>query len=79
VGAKNLPLDRIVEDIWYKDSAASFFVQAADFCAFSLLRFESPTPNVRRHGLQDAFRILDRALVKRAFAGDPKRLGIIRP
>jgi hypothetical protein len=32
---KNIPIDRIIEDISYRDSARSLFIQAADF---SLMR-----------------------------------------
>ena len=52
---KNKPVDRIVEDIVYRDSKHSTFIQLADFCAFSLLRFESPTPRMVAAGLDVAF------------------------
>jgi uncharacterized protein DUF3800 len=78
VVAKNKPVDRIVEDIVYRDSKHSTFIQLADFCAFSLLRFESPTPKIVAAGLDTAFRRLDAILVKQAFTKDPKGLGIIR-
>lgn len=72
------PLDRIIEDVVYRDSKKSLFIQAADFCAFSLLRFESPTPKIEKLGLADSFLALDHVLEKRAFGGDPRKLGIIR-
>jgi hypothetical protein len=77
-GVLQKPLDRIVEDPVYRHSDRSYFIQAADFCAFSLLRMESPTPAIIRHGLQDAFLDLGPALERRAFAQDPRKLGIIR-
>lgn len=77
-GTLNRPLDRIIEDLVYRKSDRSLFIQAADFCAFSLLRMETPTPAIRRHGLEDAFMILEPVLVKQAFGKDPRRLGIIR-
>lgn len=70
--------DRIVEDLVYRKSERSLFIQAADFCAFSLLRMEAPTPATIGHGLQDAFMLLEPVLVKVAYATDPRRLGIIR-
>lgn len=76
--AKNKPVDRIVEDIVYRDSKHSTFIQLADFCAFSLLRFESPTPRTVAAGLDVAFKRLDPIIVKHAFTKDPKGLGIIR-
>lgn len=76
--SKNKPLDRIVEDIVYRDSKHSTFIQLADLCAFSLLRFERPTPKIVAAGLDAAFRRLDPVVVKHAFTKDPKGLGIIR-
>lgn len=76
--SKNIPVQRIVEDIVYKDSSKSYFIQAADFCAFSLLRNEKPSPRMIQAGLVDSFHILDRVLVKRAFGADHRKLGIIR-
>lgn len=77
-GVLHRPLDRIIEDPVYRKSERSYFIQAADFCAFSLLRMEAPTDAIRRHGLQDAFMELRPVLERRAFAGDPRKLGIIR-
>lgn len=77
-GRLERPLDRIVEDLVYRKSDRSLFIQAADFCAFSLLRFESPTPKIERLGLAEAFLTLDRVLEKRAFGADPRKLGIVR-
>jgi hypothetical protein len=77
-GVVHCPLDRIVEDLVYRKSERSLFIQAADFCAFSLLRMESPTPAMLKRGLQDAFLLLKPALERRAYAKDPRKLGIIR-
>lgn len=77
-GVLDRPLDRIVEDLVYRKSERSLFIQAADFCAYSLLRFEGPTPRIERMGLQDSFMLLERVLEKRAFGADPRKLGIIR-
>lgn len=74
----NKPLERVVEDIVYRDSKHSAFIQLADFVAFSLLRFESPTPRLAAVGLDKAFLILYPVVVKQAFRRDPKGLGIIR-
>lgn len=77
-GVLSRPIDRIIEDLVYRKSERSLFIQAADFCAFSLLRMENPTPSIIQRGLQNAFLILDPVLVKQAYGGDPRRLGIIR-
>lgn len=75
---KNIPTDKIIEDLIYRDSKRSLFVQAADFCAFALLRSELPTPASSRLGLDGAFLSLEPILVKVAYRTDPKGLGIIR-
>ena len=76
--SKNIPATNVVEDIVYRDSRRSLFIQAADFCAFSLLRFENPTMKAKTMGFDQSFLRLDGALFKRAFAADPRKLGIIR-
>lgn len=77
-GVLQRPLDRIVEDLVYRKSDRSYFIQAADFCAFSLLRMESPTAAILRHGLENAFLLLEPVLEKRAYGSDHRQLGIIR-
>jgi Protein of unknown function (DUF3800) len=77
-GTLQRPLDRIIEDLVYRKSDRSLFIQAADFCAFSLLRMEAPTPAIIRQGLEHAFLMLEPVLVKKAFAKDPRGLGIVR-
>ena len=72
----NRPMDRIIEDINYRDSARSYFVQAADCLAFTLLRHESPTPRLQPFGFPDSIRITEPAIVKQANRND--ELGIIR-
>lgn len=74
---KNIPLDRIVEDPFFKDSAQSYFVQLTDFVAYALLRRENPIPSKSKYGLDTAFYILDPILVREARPRDPE--GIIRP
>lgn len=76
--SKNLVSDHIVEDLVYRDSARSIFIQAADACAYALLRSERSLPSKDKLGLNLSFSILDRILVKQAFSNDPRRLGIIR-
>jgi hypothetical protein len=74
--SKNIPTDRILEDIVYRDSAKSILVQAADACAYALLRRERPLPSKSELGLDRSFMILERILVKAAFSRDT--MGIIR-
>lgn len=72
----NITLDLIIEDPIFKDSKKSFFVQMADFCAFSLLRMENQIPSRNRYGIHEAFDFLNSVLVREACPNDPK--GIIR-
>lgn len=76
--SRNMAAHRILEDLVYRDSAKSIFIQAADACAYALLRSERPIPSKNALGLDRSFDILERVLVKQAFAKDPRRLGIIR-
>ena len=76
--SKNIPAQHLIEDIVYRDSRRSYFIQAADFCAFSLLRFEDPTEKAIKMGFDKSFLTLDPALLKIAFKADPRKLGIIR-
>jgi Protein of unknown function (DUF3800) len=75
---QNMPLKHIVEDIVFRDSRRSALIQLADFCAFSLLRNQKPTPRITRMGLDQAFLRLHPVLIPQAFAKDPRKLGIIR-
>jgi len=74
----NRPITRVVEDIVYRDSRHSQFIQLADFCAFSLLRFENPIASRTRYGLDKSFLRLQPRLQTNAFGKDPRGLGIIR-
>lgn len=76
--SKNFPLERILEDIVYRDSAKSYFIQVADFCVYSLLRYENPTQSSIKYGIDKSIYLLDTVLVKQAFAKDPKGLEIVR-
>lgn len=74
---KNIPLNYIIEDIVFKDSKHSIFVQLADFCAYALLRKEVQLASKNKYGLHKSFDILDPVLMKKANGKDPQ--GIIRP
>jgi len=74
---KNIPLDRIVEDPFFKDSAQSYYIQLVDFAAYALLRRERPVASKTHYGLDKAFELLSPILVREATRKDPD--GIIRP
>jgi hypothetical protein len=73
---KNIPIDRVVEDPVFKDSAESFFIQAVDFVAYALLRRERPAGPTLRYHASDAFNVLMPILVTQATKRDPE--GILR-
>ena len=74
---KNIPLEHVVEDPFFKDSAQSYFVQLVDFSAYALLRRERPIPSKTKYGLDTAFDSLAPILVREATRRDAE--GIIRP
>jgi hypothetical protein len=74
---RNIPITRIIEDPFFKDSSQSYFIQLADFAAYGLLRRERPLPSKTRYGLDTAFSLLRAILVTEASRRDPE--GIVRP
>ncbi len=74
---KNIPIDRILEDPFFKRSDQSYLIQLVDFCAYALLRRERPLESKNRYGLDQAFQLLDPILVREASRYDKD--GIIRP
>lgn len=75
---RNMPIDRILEDIVFRDSRDSIFIQLADFCAYALFRSEHPLPTKSKYGLDTAFSLLHPICIRQAYGADPKKLGIIR-
>ncbi len=73
---KNIPLTRIVEDIVFRKSERSYFIQLADFCAYALLRSERQLASKNKWGLHKAFDVLDPILVKEIAWRDSR--GILR-
>ncbi len=55
---RNIPIERILEDPFFKRSDQSYFIQLVDFCAHALLRRERPLPSKTRYGLDLAFALL---------------------
>jgi hypothetical protein len=76
--SKNIRVGRVIEDLVYRDSARSLFIQAADCCVYALLRSENPLASKTALGLDQSLMILERIMVKEAFAKCPRKLGIIR-
>lgn len=74
--AKNIPIDRILDDLVFKDSRKSYFVQLADFCAYALLQKEDPLPARAKYGLDQAYTRIAPVYVKETSTKD--EYGIIR-
>jgi hypothetical protein len=75
---KNITLDHILEDIFFRDSANSYFIQLADFCAYALFRNEFPLASKKKYSLETSFEELHGICIPQCFSKDPKKLGIIR-
>lgn len=75
---KNITLDRIVDEILYKRSQDSYFIQVSDFCAYALLRSEKHLASKNALGLHKSFDNLAPICQKQCFSKDPRGLGIIR-
>jgi uncharacterized protein DUF3800 len=78
VKAKNIPVERVIEDPVFKQSHQSYFIQLADCVAFSLLKREvAPTPLVKKYGIHRMFeRHVAAVCLRPASPKDP--LGIVR-
>jgi Protein of unknown function (DUF3800) len=76
---KNIPITEVVEDLTFKDSQRSHFIQLADCAAFALLRSENPTTRAQYYGIDQGFDLLKSVLVTEANGKDPRKLGILRP
>jgi hypothetical protein len=74
---RNIPVELILEDPFFKVSQRSYFIQLVDFCAYALLRKERPIPSKTKYGIDTAFELLDPILFRGATRYDPQ--GIIRP
>lgn len=75
--AKNIATDRIIEDPIFRESRDSYFLQLADFVAYSLLKREvAPSPFVLKWGYHQMFDRLRKVLCYPACRTDP--LGIVR-
>ena len=73
---RNIPTERILEDLLFKNSEKSYFIQMADFCAYALLRREKHLASKNKYGIHKAFDELTDVVVKAANQRDP--MGVIR-
>lgn len=74
---KDVRLDRVHETIEFLDSRESHFIQAADFCAYSMLRWKAESlTNRTRNNLHESYKLIEPVFERQAFRSDPH--GIIR-
>ncbi len=73
---KSIPLDRMIEDPFFKDSKQSYFIQLVDMCCYALLRREYPVASRSRYDVHTAFSQLAPILCREASATDGE--GILR-
>jgi hypothetical protein len=75
-GSRNIPIVRIIEDPYGKDSKDTLPIQMCDVMAYFLYQRSTPNAYIRRQGAQFYFDRLTLVLNKRASRRDP--LGIVR-
>lgn len=75
-GYRNLPIERVIEHPSFRDSAGSYYVQAADLAAFLLYQSVAPSSYVSRKGARWHFDRLLPIVLRQASASDPR--GVVR-
>ena len=74
---RDIPIENVIGGPAFRSSHADCLLQMADLIAHALLKQEEePSPRVERQGIARAFRILDRALNRRASRRHPQ--GVVR-
>jgi AAA+ ATPase superfamily predicted ATPase len=75
---KNITIDNIIEDPFFKNSEQSYFIQLVDFCAYALLRMELPIESRTSLGYDKMYGLLSPCVIRACNRRDPRKLGIIR-
>jgi hypothetical protein len=75
-GKGNAPIQFLVEDPCFRDSLASYFIQAADLVSYTLCQKILPNARAKRHGLHNLFDRLNPVLYIAASKSDAQ--GIVR-
>jgi hypothetical protein len=68
----NSPVQFVIEDPSFRESEASYLVQAADLVTYALCQKLLPNRRAKRHGVHNLFDRLDPVLYKPASAKDPQ-------
>ncbi len=72
LGYRNLTIQRIIEDPWFKDSEHSYFTQAVDLAAYLLYQHLAPNAYMRRKSGQNYFKRLAPIYCTVASTSDPR-------
>ncbi|WP_188316240.1 DUF3800 domain-containing protein [Chitinophaga agrisoli] len=72
----NAPTDNIIEDVFHRDSAHSYYIQIADVIAHLLYRKEYPKGSLKKYGVHLYFDELKDILLKEASKKDA--MGVVR-
>jgi hypothetical protein len=75
---KNIPVDRLIDDFFYRRSQDSYFIQIVDLCVYGLLRSEKELESKNALGIHEAFGLLEPICQKECTRNDHRNLGIIR-
>ena len=70
-GYRNLLVSNLVEDPYFKNSAHSYYIQAADLAAFLMYQKLQPSAYAKKKSIQNYFKRLDPILCKVASSSDP--------
>lgn len=73
---RNVPINNIIEDVFYRKSHHSYFLQTVDVIVSSLYRKEYPKGSLRKFNLEFQFDKLKSILLTEASRGD--KYGIVR-
>lgn len=76
MGYRDLTMQHVTEDPVFRDSVDSYFIQAADTCAFWAYQRESPNRYIRKKGLARHYERLRPIFLRVASPNDPD--GIVR-
>jgi len=75
---RNIVVDRLIDDLFYRRSHQSYFIQVVDLCAYALLRSEKHLASKNAMNIHTAFDLLAPICQIQCFRNDPRHLGIIR-
>lgn len=75
-GTYNAKVTKIIEDVTFRKSNTSYFIQTVDVIAFLLFRMDYPKGSTRKYNLDKMFPLIASILLKEASPADP--YGVVR-